>query len=212
MTVSEPVTLLTDYALAAVSGWLGWKLYARPERQLSRCCWAAGFIALALAAFLGGSHHGFAQKLHPFLLAAAWKVTVYCVGVFGLAMLAGSIVSVSTGVMRRALLGIAGLKFLAYSVVMFDRNAFEFVIADTGGAMAGMLLLHGWNALRWHDAASRWALIALALSALGAGVQYGRVAPHEYFNHNDLYHVIQIAAMVAFYKAGKLLRDAAKMP
>lgn len=63
-----------------------------------------------------------------------------------------------------------------------------------------------------HDMASRWVLFALALSALAAGVQYGRWALHAHFNHNDLYHVIQIGAMVLFYKAGKLLRDARQMP
>jgi uncharacterized protein DUF6962 len=208
MTISEPVTLLTDYALAAVTGWLGWKLYGGHDRQLSRRCWAAGFMALALAAFLGGTHHGFAQALAPLLLAAMWKVTVYCIGIFGLAMLAGSIVSVCTGAIRHALLAAAGLKFFAFSVVMLDRNAFEFVIADTGGAMAGLVLLHGWNAARRRDAASRWALFAVALSALAATAQYGGVALHAHFNHNDLYHVIQIVAMMLFYQAGRVLHDA----
>ena len=143
MTVAEPVTLLTDYALAAVTGWLGWKLHAGHDRQLSRRCWAAGFSALALAAFCGGTYHGFAHDFAPFLRAALWKVTVYCVGIFGLAMLAGSIVSVCAGATRHVLLAAAGLKFLAYSVVMLDRNAFAFVIADTGSAMAGLVLLHG---------------------------------------------------------------------
>jgi hypothetical protein len=33
-------------------------------------------------------------------------------------------------------------------------------------------------------------------------------ALHQHFNHNDLYHVIQIAAMVLFYIGAKQLRDA----
>ncbi|MBI3916944.1 MAG: hypothetical protein HY322_08050 [Betaproteobacteria bacterium] len=208
MTVAEPVTLLTDYALAATTGYLAWKLYQAHDKQVSRRCWSAGFAALALAALAGGTHHGFAPYFGPALLAATWKFTVYCVGIFGLAMLAGSIIAVCGGAVRRVFLATAALKFLAYAVVMLGRDAFEFVVADTGGAMAGLLLLHGWKATTRNDAASRWVLVAVALSALAAAVQYGRVALHAHFNHNDLYHVIQIAAMVTFYKAGKLMRDA----
>ena len=208
MTVAEPVTLLTDYALTVVTGYLAWKLYQAHDKQVSRRCWVAGFAALALAALVGGTHHGFAPHFGPALLAATWKFTVYCVGIFGLAMLAGSIVAVCGGTVRRVLLAAAALKFLAYAVVMFGRDAFEFVVADTGGAMVGLLLLHGWKAATRNDTASRWVLFAVALSALAAAVQYGRVALHAHFNHNDLYHVVQIAAMVTFYKAGKLMRDA----
>jgi hypothetical protein len=208
MTVAEPVTLLTDYALGAVTGYLAWKLYRSQERQVSRRCWVAGFTALALAALVGGTHHGFTPYFGPVLLATTWKFTVYCVGIFGLAMLAGSIVAVCRGAMRHALLAAAGLKFLAYAVVMFDRDAFAYVIADTGGAMLGLLLLHGWKAATQRDAASRWVLVALTLSALAAAVQYAGIALHAHFNHNDLYHVIQILAMLVFYRAGKLLHDA----
>lgn len=208
MTLAEPVTLLTDYALGGVTGYLAWALHRRHEEQVSRRCWAAGFAALALAAFAGGTYHGFARHLEPALLAATWKFTVYCIGVFGLAMLAGSIIAVCAGRVRHALLAVAGLKFLAYALVMLDRDAFEFVIADTSGAMAGLILLHGWKAAARRDVASRWALAAVAVSALAAAVQYGRVALHAHFNHNDLYHVIQIAAMLTFYQAGKLLHDA----
>jgi hypothetical protein len=123
-------------------------------------------------------------------------------------MLAGSIVAVCRATLRHALLAGAGLKFLAYAIVMFDRDAFEFVIADTGSAMVGLLLLHAWKAATRRDAASRWVFVALGLSALAAAVQYSQLALHAHFNYNDLYHVIQIAAMVTFYKAGKLMRDA----
>lgn len=207
MSVAEPVTLLTDYALGAVTGVLAWKLGLRHEQQLSRRCWAAGFSALALAALLGGTNHGFAPAFGPVLRATLWKLTVYCIGVFGLAMVAGSIIAAASGMMRQLLLGLAGLKFLAFSAVMLDHDAYAFVIADTGGAMLALLLLHAWKSAAQDDAASRWALAAVALSGLAAAAQYWRIALHAHFNHNDLYHVIQIAAMVTFYRAGKLMRD-----
>ena len=43
-------------------------------------------------------------------------------------------------------------------------------------------------------------LAGVAVSVLAALVQASGFALHAHFNHNDLYHVIQIAAMFAFYK------------
>ena len=34
-----------------------------------------------------------------------------------------------------------------------------------------------------------------------------RLALHRHFNHNDLYHVIQIVALYLFYRGGALLVD-----
>ena len=54
--MSEPVTLLTDYALGAGSAGLGLRLLG-----FSRY-WAVAFLALALAAFLGGTWLGLLQS------------------------------------------------------------------------------------------------------------------------------------------------------
>jgi hypothetical protein len=43
-------------------------------------------------------------------------------------------------------------------------------------------------------------LAGVALSVAAALAQALGVALHRHFNHNDLYHVIQIAAMLLFYR------------
>jgi hypothetical protein len=50
--MSEPTTVITDYALGAVSIVLSWRLM-----EASRF-WALAFFALGLGAFLGGTWHG----------------------------------------------------------------------------------------------------------------------------------------------------------
>jgi hypothetical protein len=57
------------------------------------------------------------------------------------------------------------------------------------------------------DPASRWILAGVGVSVLAAGVQASGLALHRHFNHNDLYHVIQIAAMILLYAGAKRLRD-----
>jgi hypothetical protein len=48
---------------------------------------------------------------------------------------------------------------------------------------------------------------AVALSAIAAAAQASRWAPHPNFNHNDLYHVLQMGAMALFYAGARELKD-----
>src|SRR5438445_647764 len=83
-------TLLSDYALAAVTAVLAWRLRAAREGQASRTFWAIAFAALALGAFAGGTYHGFRATLPAPVLLAVWKATVLAIGAGAAAMIVGS--------------------------------------------------------------------------------------------------------------------------
>jgi hypothetical protein len=84
---------------------------------------------------------------------------------------------------------------------MLIRDDFIFVIVDTGFTLFAVALMHLWRL-------NRWILAGVAVSLAAALVQAGGFAPHRQFNHNDLYHLIQIAAMVLFYRGARRLTDA----
>jgi len=203
--IAEPTTLFTDYALAGVTGWLAWSLFRAREGQRARSSWALAFAALALAAALGGTWHGFAPAFAAIAVLLVWKATVLSVGIASFGMLAGSAISTTAGNARKSLLAIAAVKLVVYSGWMLFHSEYVYVIADTGTALALVAALHLGSAAR--DRASRWILAGVGVSVLAAGVQASGFAPHRHFNHNDLYHVIQIAAMILFYAGAKRLRD-----
>jgi hypothetical protein len=207
MTISEPVTLLTDYALVAVCGWLGWRLSRSASGQASRRFWAAAFLALAVSAFAGGTFHGFAPLLGGPAAGLLWKFTVITIGIFSFGMMAGSAYATTTGPLRTVLLAAAAIQLAGYCAWMLTHDDYGYVVLDTAAAMGMLVVLHGWAAVSRSDTASRWILAGVAVSALAAMMQYFRIAPHPHFNHNDLYHVVQMAAMALFYGGGKLLRD-----
>jgi hypothetical protein len=194
VSISEPVTLVTDYLLAGVTAWLCLLLWKQRELQRSRHGWTVAFGALALAAFLGGTWHGIVQS------QLLWKATTLAVGVASFAMLAGSAFAVASGAPRMALLVLASVKLFVYATVMLLRNEFIFVVIDTGVAFTLVGALHLWRF-------NAWIVAGVAVSVLAALVQAGGFAPHRYFNHNDLYHVIQIAAMFLFYRGARRLTD-----
>lgn len=194
MTLSEPMTLATDYLLGVVTAWLCVRLARSRQSQKSRTFWALAFAAVALAAFIGGTWHGFLQgKL-------LWKATLLAAGGASFAMLAGSAFAVLSGTPRAVLLALASVKFLVYAAVMLTRDEFLFVVIDSGIAFALVAALHLW---RWNA----WIVAGVAVSVLGALVQASGLAPHRHFNHNDLYHVIQVAAMLLLYRGARRLTD-----
>jgi hypothetical protein len=186
--VSEPVTVLTDYVLGAVSAWLAALLFNGPHR--SRKLWALAFAALALGAFLGGTWHGFVQS------ELLWKATLFCVGVASFGMVAGSGMAVFPG-----LIWLAAAKLLVFTLWVARSDDFIAVIADTGLAFAILLVVHAWRF-------NGWLLGGVALSIVAALAQASGLALHAHFNHNDLYHVIQTAAMVLLYRGARRLTDA----
>lgn len=205
--ISEPVTTLTDYALAGVCGWVGVQLLLLREGHFSRLLWAAAFLALGASAFLGGTHHGFAPLMGEIAAALLWKLTVLAIGMFSFGVVAGSVCATIRGPFRAALLTAIGVQLAVYSAWMLGHDEYRYVVFDTAAAMLTLVALHTYAAIGRRDRASYWILGGVALSAVAAAAQFFHVALHEYFNHNDLYHVIQIAAMTLFYRGGKLLRD-----
>ena len=203
--ISEPATLLTDYVLAGVTAWLAWSLFRARGGQRARALWALAFAALALAAALGGTWHGFAPSFAAIAVVPVWKATVLCVGVGSFGMLAGSAMSTTAGNARKTLLAVAAAKLAVYSAWMVGHSEYIYVIADTGAALILVAALHLRSAAR--DRASRWILAGVGVSVLAAGVQASGFALHRHFNHNDLYHVIQIVAMILFYAGARHLRD-----
>src|SRR5262249_43586503 len=67
MQITEPVTMLTDYALAAAS--LVFAIFTArligPRNRVSVWFWCAAFVTSGVAAALGGTYHGFTGYLDP---------------------------------------------------------------------------------------------------------------------------------------------------
>lgn len=187
--------MLTDYALGGVSGVLGFLIFR--NNAVSARLWGLAFLALAAAAFLGGTFHGFQ-------ISWTWQPTVLAVGIASFGMLAGSAYTTTSGNARRALLAAAALKLVFYEAWMLGHDDFIFVVADTASAMLAVAALH---LLALDNAATRWVLGGVVVSLIAAGIQAGRVALHEHFNHNDLYHVVQIAAMALYYAGARRMTD-----
>ena len=53
--------------------------------------------------------------------------------------------------------------------------------------------------------ASAWILAGVALTAFGFWIQRARISLHRHLNNNDLYHVLQLIALICLYRAAVTL-------
>jgi len=194
--IHEPMTLATDYLLAAVSAWAAISVLRARAGRRSWLWWGIAPAAWALAAAIGGTHHGFALNM-------LWQPTVFVAGAASAAMLVGSAHATTTGTLQHFLRGFAALKLLVFWAWVAQDARFIWVVIDSGVAFALVALLH----ILRRDSAWRWIAGGVGLSLAAGAAQASKVDLHPHFNHNDLYHLIQLAAILAFHRGIRRMKD-----
>jgi len=206
---SEPVTMITDYVLAGVAWALARGLLRANASRAARL-WALAFLVAGAAALVGGSVHGFGSALPRALAQAARTAAVMSVGVVSAGLLAGVVfAAVRPGWRRSVLLALCAAKLAGYLAWTAFHPDFRYAVYDslpTGLLVLGFLV--HWR-LRGGPPEAAWGALGLAVSIAGAILQQARLGVHPvWFNHSDVYHVIQAVALAQVARAGRMLRDA----
>ena len=205
MAIQEPMTLLTDYALGSLCVFLALRL-CRGGPEASRAHWALAFFGSAAAAFLGGTHHGFILWLNESVAALLWKATLLSIGLAAYCAMVATAQSRLPSRWVRPVRIVAGVKLCAYAGVVLSTDAFLTAILDYSVAFGFVVAVYGAAWIRRGDEAARWVVGGVLTSFLAAGIQAAGIAPHPQFNHNDLYHVVQMVGMWLLYEgAGRSL-------
>ena len=207
--VTEPMTVATNVALALLASVFAVRLAYRSAAEDSAAagCLAAAFLATGLAAVIGALAHGTAPEAHAALRARFWRGALYAAGLIGAATVASVAFFAARGSIRTAILAIAAIKLVVFTVRVARNPEFSVAAADYGVALAIMLVGAAFMMVRHQARGMAWLIAGVLVSLVAGIVQARRLALHRHFNHNDLYHVIQMAALYAFYRGGTLLVD-----
>ncbi|MGH7148791.1 MAG: DUF6962 family protein, partial [Nitrospiraceae bacterium] len=84
---------------------------------------------------------------------------------------------------------------------------FRFAIYDYALTNLSILALQLHAGVTRRAMSAPWLVGGVLVSFLAAAVQVNGIALHDHFNHNDLYHVVQMGGMYLFYRGARLLRD-----
>jgi hypothetical protein len=209
--VTEPMTVATDVALAVLALVFAVRL---AQRWLADGSAAAGWLGAAMlatgcAALVGAVAHGADPARHAVLRDRCWRGALFVTGMVSAACVASVAFFAARGNVRTAILAFAAVMLVVYLREVGRRPVFRIAAADYGVALA-ILVVGAANEMLRRDAPGMgWLIAGVLVSLVAAIVQARRLAPHRQFNHNDLYHVIQMVALYAFYRGGTLLLDRA---
>ena len=206
--VTEPMTVATDVVLAVLAFVFAARLGYQPaaEGSAARGCLAAAMAATGLAAVIGAFAHG-TNPANDSLRERFWRGTVYVTGLIGAATVASVAFFAARGSARTVILAFAAIKLVVFMYRVTRQPEFRIVAGDYGVALAIVLVGAVTEMLRRRAPGMAWLIAGVLVSLVAGIVQARRLAPHRHFNHNDLYHVIQMAALHAFYRGGALLVD-----
>jgi len=207
--ITEPSTLLTDYALATLCAYLAWRLRAAAlaTRQRPVHVWMWAFVATALGSLFGGTYHGFQLMMPARAATAVWTATTITIGVAACLLLTAAVLASAGRRARQLWLAIVWTQFGFYVAWMLRHDEFLYVIVEYGLAMLCVLVLALTKRSRVGDAAL-WIVAGIAVSIVAALIQQSGFDLHRNLNHNDLQHLVQMVAVWLLYRGGLLLRDA----
>lgn len=154
MTITEPMTMITDYLLALACAVFAVLTLRSGGSHPGIPLWFMAFTTGSLAALLGGTFHGFKIQLGT-KGKGVWEFTLILIGASAAFMIAGAITS---------------------SITSGDLNYVKWI-------RRGLVVSAG----------------GFALQKLGWDI-------HPHFNHNDLYHVIQIVGFWCLYEGVCLMK------
>ncbi len=209
MRIREPTTTLTDYVLA-VECLVFAGLLLRGERAdwgTEVLLWAAGFGASAVAAAVGGSAHGWVDYVTLRVQRALWLVSMGAIGLASACFTGAVVWATFADPVRRWLLAALGVEVLVYWVWIARDAEFRWAVYLYGGNMLAVLAILALAIGRGQVAGAGWIVAAVLVGFAGAAIQRRGLAPHPRFNHNDLYHVIQMLAFYLLFRGAQAMVD-----
>ena len=197
----SPTTAITNYMMGCIGLYFGWQTLLFQD-SLFHILWACSFFSLSLGAFLGGSYYGFGPRLPNYITKVIWRLTLIFVGITGL-FLAGSAAIFYINETGKIGLMIGSAILIIKYVLDLNKDdtfhhAIKFYVSLIILALIGFI--PAFFSLGYTGALQ--IVIGLLVNLSAAGVQASGLTLHKHFNHNDLFHVIQILGMILMYRGG----------
>lgn len=205
----EVMDIITDLLLSGFAFWLAFGLLhvARDLGEYAIRYWCAAFCSVGACALLAGIWHGFSPTMEVRTAALIWTSSMALAVAASFLFLIATLHLFTSGRLLGWLAGGAVIKFALFAVWATVNDDVRLVIYDSGLTMLAMLVMASWGAWLQRAPAAPWILAGVTTAMVAALFQQGRVSIHRHFNHNDLYHVIQMGALYCLYRAGPLLHD-----
>jgi hypothetical protein len=194
--ITEPFTWLTNWLVAAFSFYFAYKLFYDEHPDIENKFWGVFFLFMGLASTTGGTAHGFITYVGNNFHLAAWIFT-------GLAVFAAEMASlplVRNVKLAKAMRIIFYVQlFLMVGSILLFQN-FEAVRLNS---FVGMIIIVLSTQLvfyiRYRTRRNALIIIGILSNAIPALIHAIRFSYNEWFNFNDLSHVVMVGCFYILY-------------
>jgi hypothetical protein len=198
LSLSEPVTFVTDLAITVACIMFFMLIRKGTENRHSIHYMQWFFGTLGVATFLGGLGHLLLVYGGTVLLLFSWLLSGLAIFFFE----NQSLLLVSNYRLLMSLRAFLILKLVVFGIYTLSyRNFTGFEIHAALGLLVIVFVIHLINFLRYSASGSLLIIIGIVLTSLSALTHSMRFAISEqWFNHNDISHVIVLASLCAIYQ------------
>ncbi len=212
---TEQTTALTDAILAGLALGCLWYLRRIARHQPWKAnVWSWVMALLALAAALGAIVHGF--KLPVKLFKLLWNVLYLSLGLTVALFVVAVIHDVwGTRPARRALPVMLAVGCAFFGVTLLFPGSFLVFIIYEAVAMLFALIAYGWLAFNHRLRGAGWMTAGILITIIAAGVQASEAVSLTLiwqFDYNGLYHLIQMAGLVALLVGLRIDLQSQRLP
>ena len=206
--MNEPDVTLTDYALALECGLFAYWLFVhgQPDNAL-RLWFVLFFSSIGVAAFTGGTVHGYFPHEGTIGHNVLWVVTLIAIGVTALCGWTIGAQLYFSELVAVWIVRAAGFVFIAYcGVVLFISRDFSVAIVHYLPATLFLLFVYGLVYQQRSESVMLIGLFGLVLTFIAAGIQQAQWSLHPvYMSYDALYHVVQAVALFMIYWSARWL-------
>jgi hypothetical protein len=200
----EPMTVLTDVLLAAAAVYGGVKIYGASATPV-HLYFSLSFFLIALGTLTGATIHAIRHTSFVSWVPFLWRITGIAVGTSVTAMLAATFYHILPADYADLLQWtVVGLSII-YAAYIWRDYRFQNVIVFYSIFMAFILGAMGLSYVSTGSPGAKLIVIGILISFGAAAVQRSGFNLVRHFNHNDIYHVIQLIGLYFFYKGALLL-------
>lgn len=207
--IYEPMTAFTDLLIFAMGLYFAWELYGVYTTKLYTVhfYFMLVFFFMGSAGLFGALSHGigphFAEGVHSFF----WKMALYSIGLVTFTMVMGGLYHVVSFQTMEWLKWLPFIVLIVYFSFITRHDNFGTVVWFYVPAMTVVLIMMLYSFLGINGDGTGWIMFSILVSFAGAAVQQSGFSLHKHFNHNDIYHVIQMGSMVLLYRGVWVLKD-----
>lgn len=200
LQITEPFTWLTNWLVAAFCLGFSRILFNDKLADAPQKFWAIFFGFIGLASITGGTAHGFINYVGQNFHYAAWILT-------GLAVFAAELATIQlieNEKLRSVIRIIAYTQLLLFvSSIMYFQNFNSVRINSAVGLLAVVMPFSLIHYIKNRDRRSALIIIGILSNLLPGFVHAFRISFNEWFNFNDISHIIMIFCFYIMYRGAK---------